>query len=44
MLPGTYKDAYDKVSESVKVNLVRVFINGVIDREISLTDDEIIEL
>lgn len=40
-LPGDYQTKYDQLSNSTMLNLVRVYINGIIDREINLTDTEI---
>ena len=40
-LQGTYQDAYDKAAPNTPINLVRIYINGEIDREINLLDTEI---
>lgn len=40
-LQGNYQDQYDNLAPNTPINLVRIYINGVIDREINLLDTEI---
>jgi hypothetical protein len=40
-LGGDYQANFDGKANSLTMNLVRIFVNGVIDREIILKDDEI---
>lgn len=37
----SFQNAFDQIANSIKINLVRIYINGVIDREIALTDSEL---
>ena len=43
-LQGTYQTQFDSLAPSTTFNLVRIFINGVIDREIELEDNELANL
>jgi hypothetical protein len=43
-LPGDYQTSYDNLASTTPINLVRIYINGVIDREINLTETEINEI
>lgn len=37
----SFQGAFDSVASTTSINLVRIFVNGVIDREIALTDSEL---
>lgn len=37
----SFQSAFDQAAPNTTINLVRIYINGVIDREISLTDSEL---
>lgn len=37
----SFQGAFDNAAPTTSINLVRIFINGVIDREIALTDSEL---
>lgn len=43
-LQGSYQTQFDQLASSTTFNLVRIFINGVIDREIELADNELTNL
>ena len=43
-LQGSYQTQFDAVAKSTTFNLVRIFIDGVIDREIELSDNELSNL
>ena len=37
---ASFQNAFDSAASSTTINLVRIYVNGVIDREIALTDTE----
>lgn len=43
-LQGSYQTQFDAAAQSTTFNLVRIFIDGVIDREIELSDNELSNL
>lgn len=38
---ASFQEAFDTAAPNTTINLVRIYVNGVIDREISLTDSEL---
>lgn len=38
---ASFQSAFDQAAPTTSINLVRIYVNGVIDREISLTDSEL---